>query len=150
MWKSSKSWRLQLVSQCVLVTNFLERRCWSSISILSPQCRIGDRHGHNVAPLTGSQSIVCHFLAVTYVRVKNFALTISSLMMTSEWPLVKLESFCSFAGVLTRIQSRAWQRPLSSCSSLTSSTWLVQQRLLPTMSKNPSPSGLELLTNLCK
>ena len=36
---------------------------------------------------------MCHFLAVTYVRVKNFALTISSLMMTSEWPLVKLESF---------------------------------------------------------
>ena len=135
-----------MVSQCMLVTNFLERRCWSSISILSPQCRIGDRHGHNVAPLTGSQSIVCHFLAVTYVRVKNFALTISSLMMTSEWPLVKLESFCSFAGVLTRIQSRAWQRPLSSCSSLTtSSTWLAQRRLLPTTSKT-SPSGLDFLT----
>ena len=135
-----------MVSQCVLVTNFLERRCWSSISILSPQCRTGDRHGHNVAPLTGSQSIVCHFLAVTYVRVKNFALTISSLMMTSEWPLVKLESFCSFAGVLTQIQSRAWQRPLSSCSSLTtSSTWLAQRRLLPTTSKT-SPSGLDFLT----
>ena len=50
------------------------------------------------------------------------------------------------AGVLTRIQSRAWQRPLSSCSSLTtSSTWLAQRRLLPTTSKT-SPSGLDFLT----
>ena len=135
-----------MVSQCVLVTNFLERRCWSSISILSPQCRTGDRHGHNVAPLTGSQSIVCHFLAVTYVRVKNFALTISSLMMTSEWPLVKLESFQLLHWSTHPDSKQGLATPLSSCSSLTSSTWLVQQRLLPTMSKNPSPSGLELLT----
>ena len=44
------------------------------------------------------------------------------------------------------IQSRAWQRPLSSCSSLTTSTWLVQRGLLPTMSKKTSPSGLDFLT----
>ena len=44
------------------------------------------------------------------------------------------------------IHSRACQRPLSSCSSLTTSTWLVQRGLLPTTSKKASPSGLDFLT----
>ena len=103
---------------------------------------VGQLHQHLVAPVPDRRpawtpsmlnhqldlnTLVGHFLAVTYVRVRNFVHLISSLLMTSEWPLVKLESFSSFTGVLTRIQSRAWQLPLSSCSSLTTSTWLAQR-----------------------
>ena len=80
------------------------------------------------------------------VRVQNFFHLFSSLLMTSEWPLVKLESFQLLHWSTHPDSKQGLATPLSSCSSLTSSTWLVQQRLLPTMSKNPSPSGLELLT----
>ena len=125
----------------------------------------GQLHQHLVAPRQHRQQtprmlLLCSFdIAVSSnrfsttpkgllhtMRVQNFFHLFSSLLMTSEWPLVKLESFQLLRWSTHPDSKQGLATPLSSCSSLTSSTWLVQQRLLPTMSKNPSPSGLELLT----
>ena len=133
------------------------RLLWAGHQLLGEE--VLELHQHLVAPVPDRRPAWTQCCTINWIPIycvpfscrdlrqsEELRLTISSLMMTSEWPLVKLESFCSFAGVLTRIQSRAWQRPLSSCSSLTtSSTWLAQRRLLPTTSKT-SPSGLDFLT----
>ena len=117
---------------------------WHSSASYPSQRSLNSKY-HSKAKLQDVRGLAL-FLDTLTTSSSTMTTTSEVVMMQNQLPFVKLGSFSSFTGVLTRIQSRAWQRPLSSCSSLTtSSTWLAQRRLLPMTSKT-SPSGLDFLT----